>query len=305
MNTSGAHAQANHGIIVGFDGSDHAIDALRWGAQTALLRDTKLTLVAAFQFPYGDYIQSMSAAQINDPSQQIAEDKLAEARTILENDKFSGEVEYFGLIGDATETLIRLSANADLVVVGQRGLGKFWGQMLGSVATALPPHAHCPTVVVHSSEEAPEVTQDGRPVCVGVDSSDNARQAAVVAAQEAKRRGVPLEIIHAQPYFTGTSTVWYMDATDKVEQHITANMAELLTEEMAFIVEQVPGVEINPVAERKIAPEAMIEATKRAQLTVVGTRGHGGFTSLLLGSVSRSTLSNAKGTVMVIPAEKN
>lgn len=311
MSATSSDKESNLGVVVGFDGSPHAIDALRWAADAAASRGTQLTVAAVFLFPYSDYVRSMSGEHVEDPSLHMAETKLAEARNLLEQAGYQGPVVYRALIGDATDWLVRLSAEAELLVVGRRGLGKFWGRVLGSVATALPAHAACPTVVVFSPEDTdtavPEVGlsatgEDTRPVCVGVDSSEHARHAALVAAHEAKRLGVDLEIVQAQPQFTGTSTVWYLASNEKMEQQISDDILDFLTSEADYIQQQVPGLVVKPVVVRAVPAEAMIECTERAQLTVVGTRGHGGFASLLLGSVSRSTLTHAKGTVMVVPA---
>lgn len=308
MSIPSSSEHKNPGVVVGFDGSPHAIDALYWAAQTAALRNAPLTVASAFVFPYSDYIRSMSGAQVEDPARRLAEDKLAEAEKLLAEQRYPGEVSYRALIGDATDWLVKLSADAQLIVVGRRGLGKFWGSVLGSVASALPAHAHCPTVIVYSADSGDEAetkgiatTPDTRPVAVGVDGSDHARNAALVAAQEAKRLGVTLELIQAQPHFTGTSTVWYLASNEKMEQQIHEDMMSSLMAEVQFLQHEVPGVEISPVVERKLPAEAMIDCTQRAQLTVLGTRGHGGFASLLLGSVSRTTLSHARGTVMIVP----
>lgn len=311
MSTPSAHEHTNLGVVVGFDGSPHSIDALRWAARAASLRNTTLTVISAFVFPYSDYIRSMSGAQVDDPARRLAEEKLAEARQLLEEHQHIGKVDYRALIGDATDWLVRLSSEAELVVVGRRGLGKFWGRVLGSVASALPAHALCPTVVVHTEEADDEATDrgiatapDSRPVSVGMDGSDHARRAAIVAAHEAKRLGVTLELVQSQPHFTGTSTVWYLASNEKMEQQIHDDMLQSLKDEVGHLQHEVPGVEITPVVQRKVPAEAMIECTKRAQLTVLGTRGHGGFASLLLGSVSRTTLSHAHGTVMIVPGTK-
>lgn len=308
MNTQHSDTVEQHGVVVGFDGSPHAVDALRWAARAATQRSTRLTVAAAFLFPYSDYIRSMSGEQVDDPAHRLAEEKLAEARELLAADQHTGEVTYRALVGDATDWLVRLSEHAQLVVVGRRGMGKFWGRVLGTVASALPAHAHCPTVVVYSADDdeprTSPTTPDQRPVCVGVDSSLHARKAALVAAREAERLGVDLELIQAQPHFTGTSTVWYLASNEKMEQQIQQDILEFLHAEIEELQREVPGVTMRPVVERKLPAEAMMEATERAQLTVLGTRGHGGFASLLLGSVSRTTLSHARGTVMVVPAER-
>lgn len=311
MATSSTGETLNLGVVVGFDGSPHSQYALRWAARAATRRNTPLTVASAYLFPYSDYLHSVAPGPDDDVSRRIADGMLAEARQLLEDDGHQGEVDYLAIIGDATAGLVSVSVDAELLVVGRRGLGRFWGRLLGSVAAALPAYAHCPTVVVHSPEdverkagdatETPDSARDTRDICVGVDSSAHARHAAIAAAHEAKRLGVGLEVVHAQPPFIGTSNVWYLQHHEDLEQHTTQNTQEFLTAEIEFLKEQVPGVEMKPTVMRGAPAEAMIESSERSQLTVLGTRGRGGFTSLLLGSVSRTTLAHARGTIMVVP----
>ena len=305
----------NLGVVVGFDGSPHSQHALRWGARAANLRNVPLTVASAYLSPHSDYLHSVHPGPDDNLSRRIADGMLAEARQWLEEDGHQGEVEYLAVIGDATAGLVSVSEDAELLVVGRRGLGRFWGRILGSVAAALPAYAHCPTVVVHSPEdverkagdytETPDLARDTRGICVGVDSSDHARHAAITAAHEAKRLGVSLEVVHAQPPFIGNSNVWYLQQHEDLEQQTTQNTLEFLTAEVELLQEQVPGVEMKPTVMRGAPAEAMIECSEKSQLTVLGTRGRGGFTSLLLGSVSRTTLAHARGTVMVVPLQND
>lgn len=311
MATASSSETPNLGVVVGYDGSPHAQHALRWAVRAANRRNVPLTVASSYLFPYSDYVHNLAPGPDEDPSRRIAEDMLAEARQLLEDDGHLGHVEYLALIGDATAGLVRISEDAELVVVGRRGRGRFWGRLLGSVADALPAYAQCPTVVVHSPDETerkvgddtmpPEPSRDTRAICVGVDSSEHARNAARIAAREAQRLGVELEVVHAQPPFVGTSNVWYLQQREDLERHTTENTLQFLTEEVELLKEQVPDVTMTPKVMRGAPAEAMIECSERSQLTVLGTRGRGGFASLLLGSVSRTTLSHARGTVMVVP----
>src|SRR5699024_3144606 len=99
---------------------------------------------------------------------------------------------YLAVEGDSVGTLVDSSVRAQIVVVGARGRGGFLGRVLGSVSTALPAHAHCPTVVVPGDAHG----GDG-PVVVGVDGSHNARRAALHAAREAVDLGTPLVLLTA------------------------------------------------------------------------------------------------------------
>ncbi|HIW47378.1 MAG TPA: universal stress protein [Candidatus Yaniella excrementigallinarum] len=298
------------GVLVGFDGSAHAINALRWGARAAVLRDTSLTVVSAHLFPFDNY---PSHEQMDSMSRQIAEDQLTSAREILSDYPIEQTVSYQTLVDDASGALVQLSADAELVVIGQRGRSKFWSGILGSVASELPAHAECPTVIVYGSEpdtgEEPgsvdlRESYDTRAVYVGVDGSTHARNAALVAAVEAKRLGVELKIVQALPYLTDASSAWSLHAYEDTAQLVHQEVMNALTAEIEVLQQQITGVEMSAQVMRGSPAQAMVECTQWAQLTVLGTRGRGGFSSLLLGSVSRSTLANARGTVMVVPLEQ-
>src|SRR5690625_135584 len=294
------------GVVVGFDGSAHAFNALRWGARAAVIRNAPLTVVSAHLFPFDNY---PSHEQMDNMSRQIAEDRLKAAREVLNQYPIDQGISYRVLLDDPSGSLIQLSSDAELVVIGQRGRSKFWSGILGSVASELPAHAECPTVIVHGSKQDTDATQtpesgDTRPVCVGVDGSTHARNAALVAAKEAKRLGVELNVIQALPYLTDASSAWSLHAYEDTAHLVHQEIMDALTAEINVLQQQITGVEMSPLVMRGSPAQAMVECIEWAQLTEIGTHGRGGFSSLLLGSVSRSTLANARGTVMVVPLEE-
>lgn len=121
---------------------------------------------------------------------------------------------------------------------------------------------------------------------------------------EAKRLGVELKIVQALPYLTDASSAWSLHAYEDTAQLVHQEVMDALTAEIEVLQQQITGVEMSAQVMRGSPAQAMVECTQWAQLTVLGTRGRGGFSSLLLGSVSRSTLANARGTVMVVPLEQ-
>lgn len=300
------------GVLVGFDGSRHATAALHWGAAAAQRRGTTLSVVAAFTAPMliTGHVDAAGGSVGVDAARRATEQVLQLARDTLDGAGFTSEslpTRFFTVNEDATGALARLSENADLIVIGRRGHGRFWSRVLGSVSAALPAHAQCPTVIVGASDEDVEditrVTEDTRPVTVGVDTSPTSRKAALVAADEAIAAGVPLRAVLVLPSFTGPPST-YTDAAAHLETQSKDAAQRGLDAELNWIREQRPEVELQGTIMRGIPAEAMIEASGSSQLTVLGSRGRGGFTSLLLGSVSRTTLSNAKGTIMVVPKDR-
>lgn len=93
-------------------------------------------------------------------------------------------------------TLVDLSKEAQLVVVGCRGQTALRRGLLGSVGTGLVHHAHCPVAVIH--DEVPFLLEHSRlPVLVGIDGSPAAELATAIAFDEACWRGADLVALHA------------------------------------------------------------------------------------------------------------
>ena len=169
---------------------------------------------------------------------------------------------------------------------------------MGSVSTALPAHAQCPTVVVPPESEA----VDGR-VIVGVDGSSHGRRASLHAAREAVERGTSLLLLTAlQPPDRGE--YWFPmlpHETGELVDRRRTELEEQLEQEVQWLTGHVP--EVQATAEVRVGSPASVlrEAMPSTQLTVVGSHGRGAFTSALLGSVSRATLHGAERPVMVVP----
>ncbi len=141
-------------IVVGVDGSEHSVDALRWAALEAQLRGATLKVVASFATPIMSTGYEVAAP---DPSDLAAASNTmlgAAIDTIREEGALDGvDIVTEALEGHAGEQLIRLSEQADLLVVGARGHGGFLGLLMGSVTTYVVNHALCPVVVVRTTDE--------------------------------------------------------------------------------------------------------------------------------------------------------
>ena len=142
------------GIVVGVDGSEHSVDALRWAASEARLRNVTLRVVASFS---ASIISTGYEVASPDPS-----DLAAASNTMLgaaiDTVRESGDLEGIDIVtealeGHAGEQLIKLSEDADLLVVGARGHGGFLGLLMGSVTTYVVNHALCPVVVVRRQKD--------------------------------------------------------------------------------------------------------------------------------------------------------
>jgi nucleotide-binding universal stress UspA family protein len=134
---------ANGRIVVGVDGSEASIDAVRWAAGQASLTSSELEVLTSWHFP-------------NQFAEWVADeiDWDARARALLDDTlaavhiKKDMHVTRSARPGHPAKVLTDASKTADLLVVGSRGHDGFAGMLLGSVSTHVAAHAHCPVVVV-------------------------------------------------------------------------------------------------------------------------------------------------------------
>jgi nucleotide-binding universal stress UspA family protein len=135
-------------------------------------------------------------------------------------------------------------------------------------------------------------------IVVGVDGSAGSARALRWAVAEAKRRGARLEVVHAWHYF-GLPTPPFVVPRDA--DPVEARARKILD----HAVDAVDGEGLVAPIERILLWEqpasALLEASKGADLLVVGSRGHGGFVGLLLGSVSQEVAHHAKCPVVIVP----
>ncbi|MFJ5229724.1 universal stress protein [Kitasatospora sp. NPDC088391] len=134
-------------------------------------------------------------------------------------------------------------------------------------------------------------------VVAGVDGSAPAAAAAEWAAREAERRGTGLHLVHAVN--TGTVTLSPRTGT-AVTDLILREAAELLDTVRAALEAAHPALRITADVVPGDAAEAVLAAAEHATLAVLGTRGHGGFAALLLGSVSLRVAAHADCPVVVV-----
>jgi nucleotide-binding universal stress UspA family protein len=287
----------NQPIVVGVDGSPESMAATEIAAREAVLRGVPLRVVHAFIWPYmrnvplGPSAFGPEEGGLKNQAQQVVDDGVARAKQTEADLDVSGEV----VVGSAAQVLIAASGEASMIVVGDRGLGAFAGLLVGSVSVHVATHAACPVLVVRGESGA------AAPVLVGVDGSPAADNAVGFAFEEATLRGVPLLAVHAWRYPTPA----YPGEMQPIvyDESIAREDEERIVEDaLAKWRAQYPGVRVQNVIVHGGVRRTVLDATGEAQLAVFGTRGHGGFTGLLLGSVSQAALHHSACPVVIVPS---
>ena len=283
-------------ILVGVDGSDSAIEATRWAAREAERRGVGLRLVQAFGWPRGRHLGDPGlGVEYRQAMHRLGEQQVAAAAGAAGDVAPDVVVEQLVEDGYPIPRLVADSREAQLVVVGDRGLGAVTGLLIGSVAVAVAAHAACPVVVVRGAVQGVTGPPQG-PVVVGVDGSPVSEAALAFAFAVAAGRNAPLVAVHT----------WWDLAIDPALaplldwEAIEGDEHQLLAERLAGWGEKYPDVEVRRVVTRDRAAHALIARTEGAQLVVVGSRGRGGFAGLLLGSVSHAVLHRASCPVAIV-----
>jgi nucleotide-binding universal stress UspA family protein len=260
-------------IVVGIDGSEAALSALDWAATEAARDGWPLVLVNAVE----DYALEVATTSVVHPATEAV---LGQAWQRLEAGGFAGlAVSTVTRRGNPRRVLLRTAAGARMLVLGRKGTGQFTELLLGSSALACATHAKVPVVVVPAGWQPlrHEV------VTVGVDGSPCSKKALEFAFTAAMRWRARLVAVLA----TRTPTA-------------QPAAAHLLSEQIAACRDAFPDVPVTEVVEPGHPAAAIKRHGTDSDLVVVGSRGHGAVTGMLLGSVAQALLHHLDRPVAVI-----
>jgi nucleotide-binding universal stress UspA family protein len=140
-------------IVVGVDGSPRGLRALRFALAEAQLRGCSVKAVSVWDFPPAAYDGGWTPPPIDFGNVEENSARML-ARSLDEVDAAGSGVEVTSLVreGHPAEVLVEEAKDADLLVVGSRGLGGFRGLLLGSVGRQVAHHAPCPVVIVPAAD---------------------------------------------------------------------------------------------------------------------------------------------------------
>lgn len=284
-------------VVVGVDGSDSATRATRWGAAEAARRQVPLRLVIGFAWPDEHRVgHPQHGAAYRELLLGHARDHLAAAAAVAQDAQPDIEVEQQLIVGSPITALGAEARHAQLVVIGDRGMNRVEGLLVGSVAVALAAHATCPVVIVRGDERDASETAS-LPVLLGVDGSATSAAAIAFAFEAAAARRVSLVAVHTwsgmvfDPSVASMGIDWV--AIENAER-------ELLAQQLAGWSEKYPEIFVEQVVTRDRPAQSLIERAARAQLVVVGSRGRGEFVGLVLGSVGNALVHRSPCPVAVV-----
>ena len=286
------------GVVVGVDGSPGSKVAVQWAARDAELRNVPLTLVHVLPATAGTWLESSLVPAWMRGQRERGRQAIDEALKIAGESAQRGSAQIDCAMPSAitVPTLVDMSKDADLIVVGCLGTGTLRGRHMGSVSSGLIYHAHCPVAVIHDGVQL-NADAARAPVLVGIDGSRESELATAIAFDEASRRKVGLTALHAW------SDVSVLNAFASFSgpgwPALRAVEDEILAERLAGWGERYPDVPVSRLIERDEPARGIVDASESAQLVVVGGHGRGGFAGMLLGSVSAAVVLLARVPVIV------
>lgn len=291
-------------IIVGVDGSDPSIEALRWAAYEARRRNAEVLTVSCYSVPvYGspegavypthddiDMFKEGAAAVVGRATELVAQ---IDPKLVVEG------------VTTMSAAAIAISDSAhagDEIVVGATGHTGFIDGLLGSVSMGVVHRAHVPVIVVPAKPVA-EVGPTMHKIVVGLDGSAGSLQALEWAYGEALLSGAELTAVHGwiYPYAGPRTSVseprtqMQLDAMEELKSSLESLGPRLTS----------GSIHMHPKLVEQSPAQALLEEAKDADLVVVGSRGRGALRSALLGSVSRTVVQHATCPVAVIRQTEN
>jgi nucleotide-binding universal stress UspA family protein len=275
----------NGHILVAYDGSSDAEEALRWATDNAARERTSVRVLMVVD------VDGLPEAAIPRVRGSWGELATAAEVTLKEAGVHDGAVEV--RTSHVVPTLIEESANASMLVLGSQGHGHLADALLGSVSQHLARHALCPVVVVR-----PRADTAADRIVVGIDGSSGSVAALEFACQRAETTGEIVVAVHGWRLLNVR-----VDGHGNLPESFAHKIDDkelLLAVAVAGVKASHPDVEVQQTAIPIRPGQALVDASASASLVVTGSRGRGAFTGMLLGSVSHEVLHRASCPVAVV-----
>ncbi|MEU5281163.1 universal stress protein [Streptomyces asoensis] len=299
-------------IIVGLDGSPESLAAADWAAREATQRDAPLRLLhagsplGALYTPYlGVPAPGLLEAEHDRAARLLSgtRSRLAERHPDLRVDVRQAETE-------AVPALLAAADDAELLVLGSRGLGTVAGFLTGSVGLAVVARSERPVVLVRAGESAAQehlpdasgkesATTAYRDVVLGLDLEQPGGEVVEFAFATARRRASGLRVVHG---WNPAAAYGYGAAVDS---GLTAELAQETRHALADVLrpwqDKFPGVDVHAQAVVGSAGRHLVQASREASLVVVGRKRRHTPVGGRIGSVAHAVLHHAVAPVAVVP----
>ena len=294
-------------ITVGLDGSPESRAAAEWAAREAKLRGLPLKLVQVGEPVPGPTAQApLLGAETH---QHWTERVPRESADGLRLRHPGVEVTTEQLTGRPAEALVEAAKDADMLVLGSRGLGGIGGFLVGSVGLAVVAHSERPVVLVRAGEQAadehqmdpagiPSAATAFRPVVLGLDVASPDEALIGFAFDAAARRSVPLRVVHAwnpPPYYA-----YGMALEPAVEREMAKGDALILSEVLRPWRQKYPDVGVVEKSGYGSPSLLLIDAAREASLVVVGRRIRSSSVGAHIGTVTHAVLHHSTAPVAVV-----
>ncbi|XVV00728.1 universal stress protein [Actinosynnema sp. CA-248983] len=286
-------------VVVGYDGSEPAGEAVAWACAEAGRRGRPLLVVDVVHGPFPELVftpMTMPLPEVVGERSVVDfhASSLAEVAERCGRDEPGIEVGTYLARGRPAEVLQVLSEEADLVVVGWSGRTGVSRFLLGSTAAHLVHHARRPVVVVRGP------SSDAGSVVVGVDGSAAGARAIDFAFEHAALRGGRVVAVHAWADMP-IEAIAPMEDWNYNWHAVRRDADAVVAECLAGARERYPDVPVERVVRFDSPAHALIDQSRDAALLVVGSHGRGALRRALLGSVSHAVLYHGDCTLAVVP----
>ena len=299
-------------ITAALDGSPESLTAAHWAAREALLRDIPLRLVHALGRQPSRYASQGGAPQRSlSPEEEWrwADRMLREAEGTISLRHPGLRITTDRLLEEPVPALLGAAGEADLLVLGSRGLGGVAGFVVGSVAHAVGAGSRRPFALVRGAlrpedEHQPGVSGAGaipfRDVVLGLNSAAPNDTVIGFAFEAASQRAARLCVVHGRspelPYYDNGG-----DLDAELHDELTGEMDHAMSEALDPWRDKFPGVEVTEQAVIGKAGTHLVEASRDASLVVVGRRRHRSPIGPAIGPVAHAVLHHAAVPVAVVP----
>ncbi|MFI6010139.1 universal stress protein [Streptomyces sp. NPDC051243] len=294
-------------VVVGLDGSSESRAAAEWAAREAKLRGLPLKIVHVWE-PVPEPMAQAPLLGV-ETQQHWSERVPREAAEGIRLRHPGVEVTTEHLTGGSADTLVKAAADAELLVLGSRGLSGFGGFMVGSVGLSVVAHVERPVVLVRAGEQAadehepdsvgiPSAATPYRPVVLGLDAASPDDAVIEFAFEEAARRETGLRVIHGwnlPPYY-----VYGLSADTQLHDEIARQQAAALAEALRPWRLKYPSVEVTEETPSGSPAIRLVDASREACLVVVGRRIRRSPIGAHIGPVTHAVLHHATAPAAVV-----